>query len=70
MMEKSYFRLQLDGTIRETEKLLKMFRTIGECRDLETALKLSVTSVKILEGVALKTRALPSGGMRICRGCI
>ena len=28
MAEKSYFRLQLDSTIRETEKLLKMLRTL------------------------------------------
>ena len=60
MAEKSYFRLQLDSTIRETEKLLKMLRTIGESRDLEDALKLSVTAAKISEGVALKTRALPA----------
>ena len=60
MAEKSYFRLQLDSTIRETEKLLNMLRTIGESRDLEDALKLSVTAAKISEGVALKTRALPA----------
>ena len=60
MAEKSYFRLQLDSTIRETEKLLKMLRTIGESRDLENALKLSVTAAKLSEGVALKTRALPA----------
>ena len=60
MAEKSYFRLQLDSTIRETEKLLKMLRSIGEIRDLETALKLSVTAAKLSEGVALKTRALPA----------
>lgn len=60
MAEKSYFRLQLDSTIRETEKLLKMLRTIGESRDLENALQLSVTAAKVSEGVALKTRALPA----------
>lgn len=60
MAEKSYFRLQLDSAIRETEKLLKMLRTVGESRDLEDALKLSVTAAKISEGVALKTRALPA----------
>ena len=60
MAEKSYFRMQLDSTIRETEKLLKMLRTIGESRDLEDALKLSVTAAKISEGVALRTRALPA----------
>ena len=60
MAEKSYFRLQLDSTIRETEKLLKMLRTIGESRDLESALQMSVTAAKISEGVALKTRALPA----------
>lgn len=60
MAEKSYFRLQLDSTIRETEKLLKLLRTIGESRDLEKALQLSVTAAKISEGVALKTRALPA----------
>ena len=60
MAEKSYFRMQLDSAIRETEKLLKMLRTVGESRDLEDALKLSVTAAKISEGVALKTRALPA----------
>lgn len=60
MAEKSYFRMQLDSAIRETEKLLKMLRTIGESRDLETVLQLSVTAAKISEGVALKTRALPA----------
>ena len=60
MAEKSYFRLQLDSTIQGTEKLLKLLRTIGESRDLENALKLSVTAAKISEGVALKTRALPA----------
>jgi len=29
MAEKSYFRMQLDSTIRETEKLLKLLRTAG-----------------------------------------
>jgi len=60
MPEKSYFRLQLDSAIRETEKLLKMLRSIGESRDLETALQMSVTAAKISEGVAMKTRALPA----------
>lgn len=60
MTEKSYFRLQLDSTIQGTEKLLKLLRTIGESRDLENALKLSVTAAKLSEGVALKTRALPA----------
>ena len=60
MTEKSYFRLQLDSTIRETEKLLKMLRTIGQSRDLENALQMSVAAAKISEGVALKTRALPA----------
>ena len=60
MPEKSYFRLQLDSTIRETEKLLKMLRSIGESWDLETALQLSVTAAKVSEGVALRTRALPA----------
>ena len=60
MAEKSYFRLQLDSTIQGTEKLIKLLRTIGESRDLENALKLSVTAAKLSEGVALKTRALPA----------
>ena len=60
MAEKSYFRLQLDSTIRETEKLLKMLCTIGESRDLEKALQMSVTAAKVSEAVALKTRALPA----------
>ena len=60
MAEKSYFRMQLDSAIREAEKLLKLLRTIGESRDLETALQMSVTAAKISEGVALRTRALPA----------
>ncbi len=60
MTEKSYFRLQLDSTIQGTEKLLKQLHTIGESRDLEKALQLSVTAAKISEGVVLKTRALPA----------
>lgn len=60
MTEKSYFRMQLDSTIRETEKLLKLLRTIGESRDLENALQMSVTAAKVSEGVALRTRALPA----------
>ena len=60
MAEKSYFRMQLDSAIRETEKLLKALHSISESWDLETALKLSVTAAKISEGVALKTRALPA----------
>lgn len=60
MAEKSYFRMQLDSAIRETEKLLKTLRTIGESRDLESALQMSVTAAKISEGVTLKTRALPA----------
>ena len=60
MAKKSYFRMQLDSTIRETEKLLNMLRTIGESRDLESALQMSVAAAKISESVALKTRALPA----------
>ena len=60
MAEKSYFRLQLDSAIRETEKLLEALHSISECRDLESALQMSVTAAKISEGVALKTRALPA----------
>ena len=60
MAEKSYFRMQLDSAIQETEKLLKALHGIVESRDLETALELSVTAAKISEGVALKTRALPA----------
>lgn len=60
MAEKSYFRLQLDSAIREAERLLKALHGIGEGRDLETALKLSVTAANISEGVTLRTRALPA----------
>ena len=60
MAEKSYFRMQLDSAIWETEKLLKQLCTIGESRDLEKALQMSVTAAKLSEGVALKTRALPA----------
>ena len=60
MSEKSYFRMQLDSAIRETEKLLRMLHAIDESRDIENALKLSVSAAKVSEGVALKTRALPA----------
>ena len=60
MSEKSYFRMQLDSAIRETEKLLRMLHSIDESRDIENALKLSVSAAKVSEGVALKTRALPA----------
>ena len=61
--EKTYFEMQLDSTIRETEKLLKKLKEVKKDyteRHREDALEKSVAAARISEGVALKTRALPA----------
>ena len=61
-MEKSYFQIQLDRAIKETEKLLKQLYAVKadhEEKRLEAALEKSVTAARIAESIALKTRALP-----------
>lgn len=62
-MERSYFQIQLDSAIKETETLLKKLNAVkADYADkrMEDALKKSVTAAKISESVALKTRALPA----------
>ena len=62
-MEKSYFRIQLDRAIKETEKLLKQLNAVKadhEEKQIEAALEKTVTAARIAESVALKTRALPA----------
>ena len=62
-MEQSYFQIQLDRAIKETEKLLKQLNAVKTDyadKRMEEALEKSVTAAKISEAVALKTRALPA----------
>ena len=61
--EKTYFEMQLDSTIRETEKLLKKLKEVKldwTERRREDALAKSVSAARISEEVALKTRSLPA----------
>ena len=62
-MEQSYFQIQLDRAIKETEKLLKQLNAVktdyAEKR-IEDALEQSVSAARIAESVTLKTRALPA----------
>ena len=63
MGEKTYFEMQLDSAIRETEKLLKKLKEVKldwTERRREDALAKSVLAARISEGVALKTRSLPA----------
>ena len=62
-MEQSYFQIQLDRAIKETEKLLKQLHAVRldyEKRKMEAALEKSVTAARTAESVALKTRSLPA----------
>ena len=62
-MEQTYFQIQLDRAIKETEKLLKQLNAVKTDyadKRIEEALAKSVTAAKISEAVALKTRALPA----------
>ena len=62
-MEQTYFQIQLDRAIKETEKLLKQLNAVKTDyanKRIEEALTKSVTAAKISEGVALRTRALPA----------
>ena len=62
-MEQSYFQIQLDRAIKETEKLLKQLHAVRldyEKRKMEAALEKSVTAARTAESVALRTRALPA----------
>lgn len=62
-MEKTYFQIQLDRAIKETEKLLKQLNAVktdyAEKR-IEDAQEQSVSATRIAESVTLKTRALPA----------
>ena len=61
--EKTYFEIQLDSTIRETEKLLKKLKEVKldwTERRREDALAKSVSAARISEAVTLKTRSLPA----------
>ena len=61
--EKTYFEMQLDSTIRVTEKLLKKLKEVKVDwteRRREDALAKSVSAARISEAVALKTRSLPA----------
>ena len=62
-MEKSYFQIQLDSAIKETEKLLKQLYAVKADhaeKKMEATLEKSVTAARIAESVALKTRTLPA----------
>ena len=62
-MEQSYFQIQLDSAIKETEKLLKQLNAVKadhEEKQIEAALEKSVTAARIAESVALRSRALPA----------
>ena len=62
-MGQTYFQIQLDSAIKETEKLLKQLNAVKTDyadKRIEEALTKSVTAAKISDGVALKTRALPA----------
>lgn len=62
-MEQTYFQIQLDRAIKETEKLLKQLNAVKvdyADKRIEDALEKSVSAARISESVALKTRALPA----------
>lgn len=62
-MEQSYFQIQLDRAIKETEKLVKTLyavKTDYADKRMEEALAKSVSAARISESVTLKTRALPA----------
>ena len=62
-MEQTYFQIQLDRTIKETEKLLKQLyavRSDHQEKRIDAAFEISVAASRIAESVALKTRALPA----------
>ena len=62
-MEQTYFQIQLDRAIKETEKLLKQLNAIKTDyadKRIEDALGKSVSAARIAESVTLKTRALPA----------
>ena len=62
-MQKSYFQMTLEKTIRQTEKLLKILQAVqtdyADTR-MEAAMEKAVSAAKQAEKVALMTRALPA----------
>ena len=62
-MQKSYFQMTLEKTVRQTEKLLKLLKAVHtdyEGKRMETAMEKAVSAAKQAEEVALLTRALPA----------
>ena len=63
MMQKSYFQMTLEKTIRQTEKLLKILQAVQTDyadKRMEAAMEKAVSAAKQAEEVALLTRALPA----------
>ena len=63
MMQKSYFQMTLEKTIRQTEKLLKLLKAVHTDyadKRMEAAMEKAVSAAKQAEEVALLTRALPA----------
>ena len=62
-MQKSYFQMTLEKTIRQTEKLLKILQAVQTDyadKRMEAAMEKAVSAAKQAEAVALLTRALPA----------
>ena len=62
-MQKSYFQVTLEKTIRQTEKLLKRLKAVHtdyEDKRMEDTMEKAVSAAKQAEEVALLTRALPA----------
>lgn len=62
-MQKSYFQMTLERTIRQTEKLLKILQAVQTDyadKRMEAAMEKAVSAAKQAEKVALLTRALPA----------
>ena len=62
-MQKSYFEMTLEKTIKRAEKLLQKLKSVRELygeRRIETAMKESVSAVKLAEELTLLVRSLPA----------
>ena len=62
-MQKSYFEMTLEKTIKRAEKLLQKLKSVRELygeRKIETAVKESVFAVKLAEELTLLVRSLPA----------
>ena len=62
-MQKSYFQMTLEKTIQQTEKLLKLLKSVHtdyEDKRMEDTMEKAVSAAKQAEEVALLTRALPA----------